>query len=59
MSVGGFWCGLFVCFGVFFVYTLLQLTFDERQRFALQEGCIANDNANFVSSNRDFLVKTH
>ena len=44
MGVGGFWCG-FVCF----VYTHLQLTFDKRQGFPLQERCVANDNADFVS----------
>ena len=44
MGVGGFGCG-FVCF----VYTRLQLTFDKRQGFPLQERCVANDNADFVS----------
>lgn len=31
--------------GRFFVYTFLQLPFDRRPGFALQERCIANDTA--------------
>lgn len=46
MSVSGFWHGLFVGF---FSYTLLQLTFDKRQGFHLQERYIANGNADLVS----------
>lgn len=46
----GFGVRVCMCFGAgCFVYTLLQLTFDKRQGFPLQERCVADRNADFVS----------
>ncbi|XP_057281778.1 U6 snRNA-associated Sm-like protein LSm5 isoform X1 [Pezoporus wallicus] len=42
--------GIWVCLlVVYFVYVLLQLIFDNRQGFPLQERCAASDDADFVS----------